>query len=92
MLLRELIVKLFITILFNSKQNFNDDTFKNIYTKFLPNYRSLYENEKQKESEEDEEEDENNNNKININKKIKKKNNIYKEVFGIIKPYLDRGF
>ena len=90
MLLRELIVKLFITILFNSKQNFNDDTFKNIYTKFLPNYRSLYENEKQKESEEDEEEDENNENKININKEIKKKNNIYKEVFGIIKPSLDK--
>ena len=73
-LLREFIVKIFISILFNSKQSFSDNTFKNIYLKFLPKYESLYnediksdkhkKEEEEEEEEEDEEEDDDGNNNI----------------------------
>ena len=63
LLLREFVVKLLITILFNSKQKFNNDIFKNIFMIFLYKYKSLYINKNQKKNiEEDNEED-------NINKK-----------------------
>ena len=99
LLLRELIVKIFITILFNSKENFNDDTFKNIYLKFLPKYKLLYASGKANISNEDdekeEEEDENTN--LNINnieqeeaKKPKNKNDIFNQAYGVIKPSLDK--
>jgi len=50
LLLREIVVKLLITILFNSKQkfNFNNDIFKNIFMIFLYKYKSLYINKNQK--------------------------------------------
>ena len=63
LLLWEFVVKLLITILFNSKQKFNNDIFKNIFMIFLYKYKSLYINKNQKKNiEEDNEED-------NINKK-----------------------
>ena len=63
LLLREFVVKLLITILFNSKQKFNNDIFKNIFMIFSYKYKSLYINKNQKKNiEEDNEED-------NINKK-----------------------
>ena len=96
LLLRELIVKLFITILFNSKENFNDETFKNIYLKFLPKYKSLYEvestkkNKEEDEQEEDIEEDENINIEQEEKNNNKKNNNIYLQAYGVIKPSLDK--
>ena len=101
LLLREFIIKIFISILFNSKQSFSDTTFKNIYKKFLPKYETLYFNsnkksENQNQEEEDEEDNSEENNIENEDmtfdtKAIKqKKNNIYNQKFGIIKPSLDK--
>ncbi len=88
--LRELIIKLFITILFNSKQKFHDDNFKNIYLKFLPNYKSLYEDKKVKK-EEEEEYDDDNDDEDNLNiEKEKRNNTIRKSNDVIIKPSLDK--
>ena len=93
-LLRELIIKIFITFLFNSKQTFNDNNFKSIYLKFLPKYEYLYKEDNKNENknqEEEEEEDEENENNINEDgTKKSKKDNIYNEKFGIIKPSLDK--
>ena len=90
LLLREFVVKLLITILFNSKQTFNDETFKNIFMKFLPKYKSLYINDKENIEEEENEEEDN----INIGQEEKKNNknsnNIYQQAFGVIKPSLDK--
>jgi hypothetical protein len=104
LLLRELVIKVLITILFNSKENFNDDTFKNIFIKFLPKYKSLYsqENPNENNEEEGDREDANNGNeeeenlnigqmqsRAKINKK-KYKNEIYNQVYGAIIPSLDK--
>ena len=104
LLLRELVIKVLITILFNSKENFNDDTFKNIFMKFLPKYKSLYsqENPNENNEEEGDGEDANNGNeeeenlnigqmqsRAKINKK-KYKNEIYNQVYGAIIPSLDK--
>ena len=101
MLIRELIIKLFITILFNSKENFTDDTFKNIYLKFLPKYKTLYINENTKNNEEEDEkmeEEEEDNLNINMEQEgakhnknqIKNKNDVFNQSYGIIKPSLDK--
>ena len=101
LLIRELVVKLLITILINSKQNFNDDTFKNIYSKFLPEYKSLYIDKKPKkkkeEDEKDDQEEEAENveeaSTINIEEEMrnnKNRNNVYDQSYGIIKPSLDK--
>ena len=87
--LRELIIKLLITILFNSKQNFNDDTFKNIYLKFLPNYKSLYEDKKVKKEEEEYDDDNDDEDNLNIEQE-KRNNSIRKSNDVIIKPSLDK--
>ena len=42
LILKEILIKLLITIIFNSDQNFNDDTFKKLYNLYLPNYTSIY--------------------------------------------------
>ncbi len=42
LVLKEILIKLLITIIFNSDQNFNDDTFKKLYNLYLPNYTSIY--------------------------------------------------
>ena len=81
-------LKIFMTILFNSKENFTNNTLKKIYLLFLPNYHEIYSKENlnlfSKEIKEKEE-----NEKINI-KKIdtgNKKNNIDK-----ILQIIDFGF
>ena len=99
LLLREFIIKLFITILFNSKQSFNDTNFKNIYLKFLPKYESLYlsgnkkkENQVPEEDEEDNSEDNNVEEDMTFNAKVikQKKENVYNQQYGVIKPSLDK--
>ena len=101
MLLRELIIKIFITILFNSRETFTDDTFRNLYLKFLPKYKALYasgkETNDEEEEEKNEEEDEDNNLNINNieqnegkNSNIKNKNDIFHQAYGVIKPSLDK--
>jgi hypothetical protein len=86
LLLRELIIKLFITFLFNSKQSFTDNNFKSLYQKFLPKYESLYKKSKKKENKNQEEEEEEEENE----EKAKKKDKKYNKEFGIIKPSLDK--
>jgi len=57
LILREMLIKLLITFIFNSGQNFNDETFRKLYSLYLPNYHNIYddnntaiEHEKVKES------------------------------------------
>ena len=65
--IRELTLKIFMTILFNSKENFTNNALKKIYLQFLPNYHEIYSKENlnlfSKEIKEEEE-----NEKINIKK------------------------
>ena len=42
LILKEMLIKLIITIIYNSDQSYNDDTFKKIYNLYLPNYTSIY--------------------------------------------------
>ena len=64
LVIREIVVKLLITIIINSKLIYSDETFKKIYQAFMPNYKELYEpknfkdNKKNDEDEENDEEDE----------------------------------
>ena len=84
LVLRELVIKIFISFIFNSKQEFTDENFKNIYNKFLPNYKSLYSKKITDEKKEDEEEN------LNINNMKIEQKNIYKEQFCEIKPSIDK--
>ena len=43
--IRELTLKVFMTILFNSKENFTNSALKKIYLQFLPNYQEIYSKE-----------------------------------------------
>ena len=42
LILKEVLIKLLITIIINSDQSFNDDTFRKIYSLYLPNYTNIY--------------------------------------------------
>ena len=42
LIIKEILIKLLITIIYNSDQKFNDDTFKKLYTEYLPNYQNIY--------------------------------------------------
>ena len=42
LILKEVLIKLLITIIMNSDQSFNDDTFRKIYSLYLPNYTNIY--------------------------------------------------
>ena len=57
LILKEMLIKLLITIILNSDENYNDDTFRKIYSLYLPNYNNIYDdknasinNDKVKES------------------------------------------
>ena len=57
LILKEVLIKLLVTIIYNSGQNFNDDTFRKLYSSYLPNYSNIYddknadiENDKVKDS------------------------------------------
>ena len=43
LILKEILIKIFITFLFNSPQNFNDETIKKMYNLYMPNYTNVYE-------------------------------------------------
>ena len=42
LLLKEILIKLLITIIYNSDQKFNDDTFRQIYQLYMPNCTNIY--------------------------------------------------
>jgi hypothetical protein len=62
LVIREVVLKLLITIVMNSKEMYSDETFKKIYQAFMPNYKELYnekeQNDKKKKKKEADEEDE----------------------------------
>lgn len=64
LVVREVVLKLLITIIINSKQIYSDETFKKLYQAFMPNYKDLYE-EKGKKSKKDNGEEENGENEEN---------------------------
>lgn len=45
LIIKEILIKLLITIIYNSDQNYNDDTFRKIYNLYMPNYKKIYEND-----------------------------------------------
>ena len=49
LIIREVVLKLLITIILNSKQIYSDETFKKLYQAFMPNYKELYQTKKIKE-------------------------------------------
>ena len=42
LILKEILIKIIISFLFNSPQNFNDDTIRKIYNLYMPNYSTVY--------------------------------------------------
>ena len=44
LLLKEILIKLIITIIYNSDQKFNDETFQKIYKLYMPNHEKIYDN------------------------------------------------
>ena len=88
LVLREIVLKLLITIIINSKQIYSDETFKKLYQAFMPNYKELYEEEGLKEksakekqaeeelNEEEEEKEENDEDKKDEEEEKPKKNKI----------------
>ena len=60
LIIREIVMKLLITIIINSKQIYSIETYKKIYDAFMPDYKLLYQKKNfKKEKEEKEENDEN---------------------------------
>ena len=51
-LMKEILIKILITIVFNSNQPFTDETFKKIYKHYLPNYKSVLDENNKKEDNE----------------------------------------
>ena len=62
LVIREVVLKILITIVMNSKEMYSDETFKKIYQAFMPNYKELYKekdpNDKKKKKKDTDEEDE----------------------------------
>ena len=58
LIIREVVLKLLITIIINSKNIYSDENFKKLYEAFMPNYKEIYESEGVEENKEDEEENE----------------------------------
>ena len=42
LILKEILIKIFITFLFNGPQNFNDETIAKLYDLYMPNYNDIY--------------------------------------------------
>ena len=53
LILKEILIKIFISFMFNSPQNFTDEAFKKLYTLYMPNYKSIYDEENYSEIERD---------------------------------------
>ena len=49
LIIKEVVLKLLITIILNSKQIYSDETFKKLYQAFMPDYKELYKQKKIKE-------------------------------------------
>ena len=62
LIIREVVLKLLITIILNSKQIYSDETFKKLYQAFMPNYKELYQTKKIKEKANEINDDEDDNN------------------------------
>ena len=50
-LIKELLIKILITIVYNSNQPFTDETFKKIYKHYLPNYKTIHEDNNKEDNE-----------------------------------------
>ena len=57
LVVREVVLKLLITIIINSKQIYSDETFKKLYQAFMPNYKDLYEPKGKKDNKDNDEEE-----------------------------------
>ena len=75
--LREIVLKLLISIIINSKEMYSDETFKKIYQAFMPNYKELYNetdiNDKKKKKKDDDDDDEESEEEEEIERKIRKR-------------------
>ena len=90
-IIREVVLKLLITIIINSKQIYSDETFKKLYQAFMPNYKELYivnkkkekgdeiNDEEENESDEEESEENEEEKKEGEEEKPKKKKNKKKD-------------
>ena len=95
LIIREIVLKLLITIIINSKEMYTDETFKKIYQAFMPNYKELYqetdpnEKKKKKKKDEDEEEESEEEEEQEIKKK-KAKKKVFEQKPSKIKSSLDK--
>ena len=97
--IRELVLKVLISIIINSRQIFTDETFKKLYEAFMPNYKDLYKGKievEKKPKNEEEEEDENDEEEDEEEKEEKKKNKKpvikYVETQSQVKKSMDKLF
>ena len=101
LVIREIVLKLLITIIINSKQIYSDETFKKIYQAFMTNYKELYdpkslrenknnENEEEIEQNQNENENEEENGQNEERNKIKKKGNDFQQKPSRVKTSLDK--
>ena len=105
LIIREIVLKLLISIIINSKEMYSDETFKKLYQAFMPNYKELYQDKDQKdknkkkkeeneeeeeEEEEKEKEEEDENEEKESKKKIKGKKKEFKQKPSKIKASLDK--
>ena len=52
LLIKEFLIKILITIVFNSNQPFTEETIKKIYKHYLPNYKTIHDEKNKKEDNE----------------------------------------
>ena len=96
LVIRELVIKILITIVMNSKEMYSDETFKKIYQAFMPNYKELYKendpNEKKKKKKDSDEEDESEEEEVEDlkqNRLKKEKKKLFSQYQSKIKTSLD---
>ncbi len=90
--LRELVLKILITIIFNSyNMNYNDEILRNIYQKYLPKYKNIYKQRKKKLNKPLIESDNNNNLIDDSDEEENQQSNIKKSLDKLLK-IIDFGF
>ena len=96
LVIREIVLKLLITIIINSKEMYSDETFKKVYQAFMPNYKELYqeivtnEKKKKKKKYEEEEDEESEEEEQEEKKKKKAKKKVFEQKPSKIKSSLDK--
>jgi hypothetical protein len=98
LIIREIVIKLLISIIINSKEMYSDETFKKLYQAFMPNYKELYKeidpNDKKKKKKKDEDEDDEDEEDEEEDKKEKKlklaKKKLFTQTPSKIKTSLDK--